>query len=426
MIDLSISSLKNKINKRIRISDYKSDYQEIGSFIKKKRKELNVTQDVISNGICSISYLSKIENNQIVPNKFYVKEIMSKLEVEDSFYEKSLDDKLYLNNLIKGIFYLDDILVNKTYEMIRDIEHNRIINIVKLGYYIYFHKEDENQYVMMLENLVTNMSDLELKTYLYLSALYFVSKEKYKTALEVLVLSKKISFNNDYLNGLISECTYLVKQRLYRKNCSLEDYQNAQDIFNKLHNSKRVIELVLWKVRYLSFENPDEALKILKMIKDSLLSNHSRDFYYIVKAEILYCLSLYKDSALSLNKIDNKSEFFYQKMILLFAICKKENDIGMLEEIKNILNSYKPDRFQLKHKVHYHYLLINEEEDLKEYLRDIAIPYSIKIEDFYGLEKYTNDVMDICINTSRYKEATQFYKKYQKEVNRISEVMSDC
>ena len=97
----------------------------------------------------------------------------------------------------------------------------------------------------------------------------------------------------------------------------------------------------------------------------------------------------------------------------------------MLEEIKTILNSFKPDRFQLKHKVHYHYLLLSKEEDLKEYLRDIAIPYSIKIEDYYGLMKYTNDVMDICINTSRYKEATQFYKKYQKEVHRISKIMQD-
>ena len=425
MSDLSISSLKNKINKRIRVSDYKSDYEEIGSFIKKKRKELNVTQDAISNGICSISYLSKIENNQIIPNKYYVREIMSKLDVEESFYQKSLDDKLYLNNLIKGTFFLDDNLVIQTYEEIKDIEHNRIINIVKLGYYIYFHKEDENQYVMMLENLVTNMSDLELKTYLYLSAIYFMSKEKYKTALEVLVLGNKMSVDNDYLNALISEYTYLVKQRLYKKNSSLEDYQNAQNIYNKHHNTNRVIELVLWKIRYLSYENPEKALHMLQLIKESLLSEHSKDLYYLVKAEILYCTAFNKDSVLALNKINNESNLFYQKMILLFSICKAENDIGMLEEIKTILSSYKPDRFQLKHKVQYHYLLIEKEEDLKEYLRDIAIPYSIKIEDFYGLEKYTNDVMDICINTSRYKEATQFYKKYQKEVNKISEAMYD-
>lgn len=422
---MSITSLKNKINKRIRVSDYRSDFQEIGSFIKKKRKELNVTQDVISNGICSISYLSKIENNQIIPNRYYVKEIMDKLDVEESFYQKTLDDKLYLNNIIKGIFYLDDTLVSNTYKEIKEIEHNLVINIVKLGYYIYYQLEDDNQYVMMLENLVTNMNDLELKMYLYLSSIYFISKENYKTALEVLLLAAKISISNEYLSALISEDTYLVKQRLLKKNCSQEDYHTAQNIYNKHHNVKRVINLVLWKARYLSLENPEKALLILNMIKESMLESHSKDFYFLVKAETLCKLEKYKDSALALNNIGNESKIFYQKMILLFSICKEEKDDGMLMEIKKILSEFKPDRFQLQHKVHYHYLLLEKEEDLKEYLRDIAIPYSIKIEDYYGLKKYTMDIMDICIGTSRYKEATQFYKKYQKEVNRISTIMSD-
>lgn len=420
---MSITSLKNKINKRIRTSDYRSDFQEIGSFIKKKRKELNVTQDAISNGICSISYLSKIENNQIIPNKYYVKEIMDKLDVEESYYQKTFDDKLYLNNMIKGIFYLDDLLVTNTFNEIKEIEHNLVINIVKLGYYIYYQKEDDNQYVMMLENLVTNMTDIELKIYLYLSSRYFMTKEKYKTALEVLILADKIALKNEFLSGLISEHTYLVKQRLFKKNSSTEDYYNAQLIYNKYHNVKRVINLVLWKARYLSHENPEKALLILNMIKESLLDDYLRDFHSLIKAEILHYLESYKDSALALNGINIESKFYYQKMILLFSICKEEQDEGMLEEIRKILSTYKPDRFQLQHKVHYHYLLLEKAEDLKEYLRDIAIPYSIKIEDFYGLEKYTMDIMDICITTSRYKEATQFYKKYQKEVNRISEIM---
>ncbi len=417
-----MNSLRNKINKRIKVNDYKSDFQEIGSFIKKKRKELNVTQDAVSSGICSISYLSKIENNQIIPNKYYVKEIMDKLDVEASFYQKTLDDKLYLNNLIKGIFYLDDNLVEKTYFEIKDIEHNLVINIVKLGYYIHFHKEDENQYVMMLENLVTNMNDFELKIYLYLSAAYFMSKEKYKTALEVLILAEKLLVSNEYLNALISEATYLVKQRLLKKNSSSEDYQNAQTIFNKYHNTKRVILLALWKTRYLSKENPEKALTLIALIKEPLMDEYLEDFYNLIKAEIYYLLTFYQEATFCLNNINNQSLFFYQKMILLFSICKIESDTGMLTEIKNILSNYKPDRFQLKHKVMFHYLLIEKEEDLKEYLRDIAIPYSIKIEDYYGLEKYIKEIMDICINTSRYKEATQFYRKYQKELNRIKEI----
>ncbi len=420
---MSLTSLKNKINKRVRISDYRSDFQEIGSFIKKKRKELNVTQDRISNGICSISYLSKIENNQIVPNEFYVKEIMSKLEVNESFFQKTLDDKLYLNNMIKGIFFLDDELVNDTFKEVEDIENNLVINLVKLGYYVYFNIEDDNQYVMMLENLVTNMNDLELLSYLYFSSIYFISKEKFKTTLEILFLCNKISINNDYLEALISENSYLAKQRLLKKNCSHDDFKNAKEVYNKYHNIKRVVNLSLWEAHYLTEENPEKAIIIVKKIKESLQDVYLHDFYCLVKAKILMAFNYYKDSVLSLNKISNDSNFFYQKMILLYSICKIDNDQGMLEEIKILLQDYNPDKFQLKHKVFYHYLLLNNEEDLKEYLRDIAIPYSIEIDDYYGLKKYTRDVMDICINTSRYKEATQYYKKYQKELDKVDRLM---
>jgi len=422
---LSISSLKNRINKRIRLDDYKSDFQEIGSFIKKKRKELNVTQDVISNGICSVSYLSKIENNQIVPNEYYVKEIMGKLDVEDSYYQKTSDDKLYLNSMIKGIFYLDDDLVIEVFNEVKEIKNNLVINICKLGYYVYFNKEDENQYVMMLENLVNNMTDLELKAYLFFSSIYFISKEKYKTALEVLFLCNKIQIPNEYLLALTAGSIYLVKQRLLMKNSSSDDFEIAQKIFNKYHNKKRAVNLELWKTYYLIKENPEKAMKILEKLKENTTDEYYRDFYYLLKAEVLFEYEVYNECILSLSKIGSNSKLFYRKMILLYKVCKIENDLGMLEEIKTILLNYKPDKFQLQHKVYYHYLLLEKEGELKEYLRDIAIPFSIEIEDIYGLEEYTNNVMDICINTSRYKEATQFYKKFQKEVGRISKVCFD-
>ncbi len=422
---MSITSLKNRINKRLKLVDFKTDFQEVGSFIKKKRKELNVTQDIISNGICSVSYLSKIENNQIVPNEYYVKEIMGKLDVKESYYQKTLDDKKYLNMMIKGIFYLDDELVNNTFEEIKEIKNNLVINICKLGYYVYFKKDDNDQYVMMLENLVTNMTDLDLKTYLFLSSIYFISKEKYKTALEVLLLCNKIKISNDYLSALTAGCIYLVKQRLLMKNSSSDDYDKAQSIYNKYHNIKRIVNLELWKTHYLTKENPEKAMKILSKIKEITLDDFSRDFYHFIKAQALFEFAAYNECTLTLSKIGSESKFYYRKMILLYSICKIEKDFVMLEEIKTILLKYKPDKFQLQHKVYYHYLLIENDENLKEYLRDIAIPFSIKIEDIYGLEKYTNYVMEICINTSRYKEATQYYKKYQKEVNRISKASYD-
>lgn len=424
MVKLSLSSLKNKINKRIK-NNSKNDFQDIGGYIKKKRKELNVTQDIISNGICSVSYLSKIENNQIVPKEFYVREIMEKLDVDEEFFEKDLNDHKYLDKMLHGMFYMDDKIILDTYNEIIMIEHNLTINICKLVYYVYYAKKDENQYVMMLENLVNNMNDYELKIYLLLASLYYMSLEKFKMSLEILVLGEKIDITNDLLTALYSEYAYLVKQRLLYKNSSSEDFQNAQRIYSRFHNVKRSIILALWKSYYISFENPDGALDLLKMIKVALLDDFSKDLYNLIQAQSLFKLKAYNECVLILSHIREKSTFFYQKTILLYEVSLNGNDSEMTDSIKLILKSYKPDKFQLKSKVYYHYLLEQQKDNVKEYLRDIAIPYSIKINDYYGLEKYTNMIMDICISNSRYKEAVQHYKKWQKEKNRISEILFD-
>lgn len=43
-----------------------NDYR--GLLIKKQRKELDISLEALSHGVCSPSYLSKIENNILVAN----------------------------------------------------------------------------------------------------------------------------------------------------------------------------------------------------------------------------------------------------------------------------------------------------------------------------------------------------------------------
>ena len=59
-ITMGIESLKNKVYKRGDFNNSKSNYVDIGNYIKKRRKELNITQDEVTEGICSISYLSDL------------------------------------------------------------------------------------------------------------------------------------------------------------------------------------------------------------------------------------------------------------------------------------------------------------------------------------------------------------------------------
>ena len=420
---MSIISLKNRINKRVEIEKFKSDFTDIGSFIKKKRKELNVTQDEISNGICSISYLSKIENNQIVPNDFYVKEIMEKLDIEEDIYTKSIKDKDFIDQTLKAFFYMDDSVLERLYSEIKDIEHNVVINLCKLGYTVYFNKDDKNQYVMMLENLVNNMSNIEVKIYLYFASLYFIQNEKYKVALELISLSNKVNASNDMLDAMIFELSYYVKQRLLVKNCSTEDYSSAMNIYNKYHNIRRIIILALHKVKFLSKENPSKALKVLNTIKINDLSNDIDSFYYYIKADTLFHLRNYKEATLNLKNIPESSGYYLRKMILLLKICVEEEDFNTIDNIKEIVNSYKPKKYEMRSKINYHFIIQKDKLDQKEYLRDIAIPFSIKIEDYDSLHHYTNCIMDICFDNSRYKEAMQYYRKYQKEIDKVSRIL---
>ncbi len=225
------------------------------------------------------------------------------------------------------------------------------------------------------------------------------------------------------LEALFNELSYYVKQRLLIKNCSSEDYTNAMHNYNKFHNVKRIMILALHKATYLSEENPKKAMRVLNTIKIKELSKEIKDLFYIIKADILYTLSNYKDSSFYLKHINEGSKYYLKKMTILLRICMKENDYETVNNIKDIVRNYKPKKYELRNKIQYHFLTQESKEDQKEYLRDIAIPFSIKIEDYDSLYLYTNEVIEICTETSRYKEALQFYKKYQKEINKIKRIL---
>ena len=173
---MNLSSLKNKIERRNHYRNTQEEFQDIGNVIKDKRKKMNMTQDAISKGICSISYLSKIENNQIIPNEFFVKEIMERLEVDDLVVDKTINDLKTLRQLTYDIFYNRTDSIIQLYEEIKSINHNVVINVCKLGCLLNLKKQGSNQYVLMLENLVYNMSNYELKAFLFFSTEYFINR----------------------------------------------------------------------------------------------------------------------------------------------------------------------------------------------------------------------------------------------------------
>ena len=420
---MSIETLKNKVERRQKHKRNKDEYQEIGTFIKKRRKELNITQDVVSSGICSISYLSKIENNQITPNEFFIREIMTKLQVEDDFTNTFIEDQSYLKSLIKSFFFENEKHIERTYKDISTLSEGIVFHLGEFIYGIFRDSKDIHIQQAKLENLVMNMDDYELKTFLVFSSIYHVHRKEFKKALLTLQIISTIHYNDDFLDSLYHYYSYMTKQRLQMKNTSLHHYNIARDIFSKYLNIRRNNDVLLKRISYIMDEDILTAEKLLESIHLNSLESLSEDYYHILYAEVLIRLHQTKDASLKLNNINSSSPYYHLKLVLMYKICMMEKDDDLAHEIALLIKDVDHNSIDPKDRIHYYTLSQLDPIKRKEYLRDIAIPYSIKSSDLVRLEAYIIDIMNICIETSRYKEATQYHMKYIKELDKIKHLL---
>ncbi|GEK90225.1 Tetratricopeptide repeat-containing protein [Alkalibacterium putridalgicola] len=123
---------------------------DIGSNIKKMRKDLDLTQAQLAENICAQTMISKIENNEITPNNRILEKLSKKLNVDlidliDREKEKNADEKT------KNLKDMIDIsLIKRDYEMINLIIQSNIETIEENNspYFrwirglLYYYKED--------------------------------------------------------------------------------------------------------------------------------------------------------------------------------------------------------------------------------------------------------------------------------------------
>lgn len=416
---MSLISLQNKVERRLKHKNVKNNYHEIGTIIKKRRKEQNITQDLISNGICSISYLSKIENNQIIPNDMVVKEIMTKLEMDKDIQSRHLTHHELLKDILIDFFYIHEVQLEENYKRIQSLEQGIVFELGNLIYSTYKKEESVYKLVYKLENLVMNMDDFEIKVFLLFSGIFFINNNDYHNAYTVLKLIDSIHYKDDYLDALHYTHIYQVKQRLYMKNSSSNYYQKAQDILIKYMNVKRSNELLLDRINYIMDENIEKGCIELLKINQKHLHIEQQSKYKIIMVR-MYIKTNEIDKGLEiLNSISDKDPYYIHKLIYKYELIRNESSYEELESLSKTIRKLGFDRPNKEILIYFNTIEIKNQEHKKEYLRDIAIPYSLRTTDLSKLKLYTDEIMRICMESSRYKEATQYYLKYEKERKRI-------
>src|SRR5690606_8560056 len=222
---IHIGYLKHQVTLRKHMPKFQDD---IGSIIKHQRKSMNLTLEESAEGICSVSYLSKIENNQLMPSEKYIELFQEKFNVDLKRIVPKPNEEL-LEDLIDLLFYKEKDNLNERNFIGMDY-HTKLY---RFAYYVIHkdYKEAKKTYYS-INPYMKNLTDLELHFYLYLSAYLLKEEGRINDAFKVLNLFKKKCYH--YKLNMLIETEKIILA------CSMNKYPyvslNYDRVLNNLVN----------------------------------------------------------------------------------------------------------------------------------------------------------------------------------------------
>lgn len=378
----------------------------IGSIIKHYRKENNLTLEEASDKICSISYLSKLENNMINANDKYIEPILTRLGLTINDYEEMVNPdnyeevvKEWLNNNLLKIIGLEEGVELK----------------VKINNYLYFVSNNLiTESTKLFDDLINfgkTMQPEELQIFIFATAYLLYTKGRYSDSFTLL---KKIELNN---TPLVKEFNLLVK--LYLLICAFHlnlhsyvniNYRNFVKKLLVIHRFDLIKRVEFTYMRYLILNNlPNE--EAIELIDNKNLDKDKNDF---LKALLYYRDLDFSKAWKTLGSIKIENENIY---LLKVIVSDKLNIIDhklLLEKPRKVLNK----SYQLI--LEYYHMKTYFPKRTIQFLRESLLHGKTLPQSAAVINYWYNESVQYFINKSFYKAASTIMQRLKRQLNTIS------
>lgn len=349
------------MKKKFIIEKYSDEEQrELANVLKSKRIELGKNLDEVAEGVCSTSYLSRIENNLVRFQEPYLKMLFEKLNIDYDTLKESRRNNLFVEIVKKVLMgcskeYQDDIVKIMESNCFLGTERDLII----LYDNILTNKYEETQYFIdRLQTVCNHFSNGEMAFFMYLVALYYYKINQYTLAYSQIKILTNMDINDEIIEWLIKEL-------------SMDVYYS---VGKKLDYIMLYVDFV--KNAPLPFFKDLLVKQRFKMITLESESSYSKA---LIKMEE------YKESLASLN-IDIQTEFYYNLGIIHLLN-------GKYQEAINTLISVKPTVAMIKI---LSFALLN----LEKSKRNDSFEKAIDVINNYGFTKFDDLAKNICYYVS--------------------------
>lgn len=386
----------------------KDDRLKLAQIMKRKRLEMGITLEKMSDGICSTSYLSKIENCLVDVDDYYYNVLFERLNLD---YAELLQTRLlpidadilnaYLENDLKAIHnYVSKTIDNNNY---CDVETELFL----LLYNIINHNFDEtNLIISKIEVVFKVLSPDEQQFFQYLKALYSFYSSNYKELYDEILNLQKLQIKDEALKIAVAD---LLLDYFFVTNKAGSFYNAFQDYLNLPLSLKYLRVRMKHQLQSLVLRADDpDVLDRIELLKNSSVRfmdvyNFYYVYYLVYKSRFQEAFDYMQDIKISgeilvlyaivVDKLKNP-DYYYQ--YLNFTEIKENSYCSLYSEVVNY--------YTLKFRNYDHSYLLN-------YIRrNLASSEANSFRNlvFYYYEK---EYCNLALELGRYKELVKYYSK---------------
>jgi transcriptional regulator with XRE-family HTH domain len=390
-------------------------YKVYGQIIKKRRLELNYTQEYLAAAICSNTYISKAENNQVVIGDDQLMRIMERLEISPNQFAKPETLFYYIEKIIQYFYYGDLEAYERLMKKVEGYDFHAVIELIKMGYYILNkeYKKAIDIYHLSL-NYLSSLDDLAFQVFLVFASQATYRLKQFSLSKSLIESSILVNHSNCMLSSLIDYCKFMVYSKLHY-------HRQATILFSKLMielgdmgNIDLINDVVMMNAINKEYANEGTNLSgynhLFAMVDSDMVN------------EYLLLKSINEDNPkYYISKMESKDNMSY--MIGLYLMAKQALKHKRMDDYQQINQEISELHYKVKSKIDFNYLLdLEKKQDLvklKEYLVNPCLKEAINKQDIYIMKKTTERIVDILQSRSRYKDGLNYSLKLETDIDKI-------
>ncbi|KSU83113.1 Tetratricopeptide repeat-containing protein [Fictibacillus enclensis] len=398
-----------------------------GEKIKYFREKNKLTQKQLTSGICSVPYLSKVENNSIVPSKEILELLCKKLNIE---YDELLQSSS--TNEIKKLIYCwyDDIKarkrsatkdhyinIEKKMKGIKDIELLSMFHLCATRHFLLLREFDSaEEQLAHAEKYIEYTPKETAAYYYYFSGLYEYLKGHFQKALELYLKAKDYVSEPEYHYQLA-----LIYSRLGKITLSIFHSERAMEEFHKNIQFKKVIDCyILLGIDYNRINEHSTAItyfeKALKGIESLPDIGHLRIHIYHNMGIVYHkmkkpweAIEYFLKSLNARNDLQGGELTIYLLANNLFQLNETEDATRWITKGLELLKGELNETYCLLKILQFQVSKRRNDEDYKIFLEEIALPIFQKKDEFMYIRMCYEQLGDYYYRKKQYKRSSEYY-----------------